>query len=165
MGERHPDVATNLTNIGQALTMQKRYAEAEAVYGEALSIKKESIGADHPEVALTMTFLADSLCRSGRPREAERAARGALAINAARLGRDHPRTKESEGALGCALAGSGRYGEAEPYLLSFADALDRKIGAEGDPREVTRQIADMYAAWGKPEKAAEWRKKGDRIKN
>jgi hypothetical protein len=67
--------------------------------------------------------------------------------------------KESEGALGCALAGSGRYGEAEPYMLSFAEALDKKIGAEGDPRAVAQHFANMYAAWGKPDRAAEWRKK------
>ncbi len=164
-GKRHPQVATNLTNLGQALTMQKRYAEAEAAFGEAISVKKESLGADHPEVALATTFLADSLCRSGRPREAEKAAREALAVNAARLGQDHPRTKESEGALGCALAGSGRYGEAEPYLLSFAEALDKKIGAEGDPREVAQQVADMYAAWGKPAEAAEWRRKAGQTKH
>jgi hypothetical protein len=89
----------------------------------------------------------------------------ALAINAARLGRDHPRTKESEGALGCALAGSGRYGDAEPYMLSFAEALDKKNGAEGDPREVAQRIAEMYAAWGKADKAAEWRKKAGQTRN
>jgi non-specific serine/threonine protein kinase/serine/threonine-protein kinase len=158
MGERHPDVATNLTNIGQALSRQGKYAEAEAVFGEALSIRRESIGDDHPDVALTMTFLADSLCRSGKAREAEKAARAALAINAARLGMDHPRTKESEGALGCAMAELGRYGEAEAYLLSFARALEQNIGTEGDLREVRQQIADLYMAWGKPDKAAEWRK-------
>jgi len=161
MGDRHPDVATNLTNIGQALTMQKKYAEAEAVLAEALSIKRESIGADHPEVALTMTFLADSLCRSGKAAEAEKAAREALATNSARLGKDHPRTKESEGALGCAMVASGRYLEAEPYMLSFAAALEQNVGAEGDLREVSQRIADMYAAWGKQDRAAEWRKKAD----
>jgi len=159
MGERHPDVATNLTNIGQALTMQREYAEAEAVLGEAIAIKQESMGDDHPDVALTMTFLADSLCRSGKAPEAERTARRALTINASRLGKDHPRTKESEGALGCAMARSGRYGEAEPYLLNYAAALEQNIGAEGDPREVAQQLAEMYAAWGRLDKAAEWRRK------
>ena len=165
MGERHPDVATNLTNIGQALTMQRKYAEAEAVLGESIAIKRESIGGDHPDVALTMTFLADSFCRSGKTPEAEQTARAALKINTDRLGKDHPRTKESEGALGCAMVRSGRYGEAEPYMLSFAAALDQNTGAEGDLREVAQQIADMYAAWGKPDKAAEWRKKAAPSKN
>ena len=165
LGTRHPDVAVNLTNIGQALTMQRKYAEAEVVFGEAIAIKRESMGGDHPAVALSMTFLADCLCRSGKAPAAERAARTALQINTDRLGKDHPRTKESEGALGCALAGSGRYGEAEPYMLSFAEALEKRTGAEGDPREVSRQIADMYAAWGSPGKAAEWRKKAGRTKN
>jgi len=44
-------------------------------------------------------------------------------------------------------------------MLSFAAALEQDIGAEGDLREVSQQIADMYAAWGKPDKVAEWRKK------
>jgi eukaryotic-like serine/threonine-protein kinase len=159
MGERHPDVATNLTNIGQALTMQRKYAEAEAVLGESIAIKREAMGGDHPDVALTMTFLADCFCRSGKAPEAEQTARAALKINTDRLGKEHPRTKESEGALGCAMVKSGRYGEAEPYMLSFAAALEQHTGAEGDPREVAQQIADMYSAWGKPDKAAEWRKK------
>jgi len=164
VGERHPDVATKLTNIGQALTMQRKYAAAEAMLGESIAIKRETMGGDHPDVALTMTFLADCLCRSGKARAAEQTARAALKINTERLGKDHPRTKESEGALGCALAGSGRYADAEPYMLSFAEALDRKIGAEGDPREVAQQVADMYAAWGKPAEAAEWRKKAGQTK-
>ena len=159
MGARHPDVATNLTNIGQALTMQRKYAEAEAVLGESIAIKRESMGGDHPDVALTMTFLADCFCRSGKAPEAEQTARAALKINTDRLGKDHPRTKESEGALGCAMVRSGRYGEAEPYMLSFAAALEQNTRREGDPREVAQQIADMYTAWGKPDKAAEWRKK------
>jgi sirohydrochlorin ferrochelatase len=145
--------------------MQRKYAEAETMLGESIAIKRESMGGDHPDVALTMTFLADCLCRSGKASEAEQTARAALKINTDRLGKDHPRTKESEGALGCALAGSGRYADAEPYMLSFADALDRKIGAEGDPREVAQRIGEMYAAWGKPEKAAEWRKKAGQTKN
>jgi hypothetical protein len=50
-------------------------------------------------------------------------------------------------------------------MLSFAEALDKKNGAEGDPREVAQRIAEMYAAWGKPDKAAEWRKKTGQAKN
>jgi non-specific serine/threonine protein kinase/serine/threonine-protein kinase len=159
LGDRHPDAATDLTNIGQALAMQGKYAEAEVVLHEAIAIKREGMGKDHPDVALAMTFLADSLCRSGKAREAERTAQAALTINTDRLGKDHPRTRESEGALGCALAKAGRYADAEPYLLDFAAALEQNVGAEGDPRDVAQQIADMYAAWGKPDKAAEWRKK------
>jgi hypothetical protein len=65
----------------------------------------------------------------------------------------------SDGALGCALAKSGRYADAEPYLLDFATALEQHIGAEGDLLETSQRIADMYASWGKPDKAAEWRRK------
>jgi hypothetical protein len=57
------------------------------------------------------------------------------------------------------MVASGRYLEAEPYMLSFAAALEQNVGAEGDLREVSQRIADMYAAWGKQDRAAEWRKK------
>jgi hypothetical protein len=106
-----------------------------------------------------LTFLADSLCKSGTTLEAEQTARAALKINTTRLGKDHPRAKESEGALGCALLKRNRFTEAEPFLLSYAAALQSNVGTEGDLGEVVKQIVGMYTAWGKPDKAAEWRKK------
>jgi len=159
LGERHPSVALDLANIGQVLSMQGKYQEAERVLREALAIERPTLGNDHPRVAVALTFLADSLCRSGKASDAERAAREALTINSTRLRKDHPRTKESEGALGCAMAKQRRFVEAEPFLLSYFAALQADTSVEGDSSEVAVRIADMYEAWGKLDKAAEWRKK------
>ena len=58
-----------------------------------------------------------------------------------------------------ALAKQHRWVEAEPLLLTYGAALEPKSGVEGDIGEVARQIVDMYDSWGKPEKAAQWRRK------
>jgi hypothetical protein len=82
-----------------------------------------------------------------------------VAMNTERLGLDSPRTREAEGALGRALAKRSGWAEAEPFLLPYAAALETKSGVEGDFREVALEIVRMYEAWGKPEKAKEWREK------
>jgi alkanesulfonate monooxygenase SsuD/methylene tetrahydromethanopterin reductase-like flavin-dependent oxidoreductase (luciferase family) len=138
--------------------MQGKYQEAERVLRDALAIERPALGNDHPRVGVSLVFLADSLCRAGKASEAERAAREALTINNTRLGKDHPRTKESEGTLGCAMAKQRRFAEAEPLLLSYFAALQANTSVEGDPSEVAARIAELYAAWSKVDKAAEWRK-------
>lgn len=122
-------------------------------------VEQRALGADHPETALTLVYLSDAVRRIGRFKEAEQAAREALDIDTKRLGPDHPQSKGARGMLGMALAKQRRWAEAEPLLLAYGAALEAKTGVEGDLAEVTRQIAEMYEAWGKPDKAAEWRKK------
>ena len=159
LGQGHPDVALNLRNLGQALDAQGRYVEAETSFREALAIDRKAFGGDHPDVAETLSFQSAALRHMRRFVEAEAAAREALAIDTRRLGPDHPRTKEAGGALGLALAKQRRWEAAEPLLIAYAAALEAKTGVEGDFGEVVRQIVDMYDAWGKPDKAAEWRRK------
>jgi hypothetical protein len=57
------------------------------------------------------------------------------------------------------MAKQRRWDEAEPLLLAYAADLAKKSSVEGELGEVEREIAEMYEAWGKPEKAKEWRAK------
>jgi serine/threonine protein kinase/tetratricopeptide (TPR) repeat protein len=159
LGESHPSVTMVMGNIGQVLSIQGKYPEAEQVLREALVIERRALGNDHPRVGVKLIFLADSLCRAGKASEAEQAAREALTINRTRLGNDHPRTKEAEGALGCALAARHEFVEAETLMLSYINSLQANVGVEGELTEVMRRVIDMYSAWHKPDKAAEWREK------
>ena len=61
--------------------------------------------------------------------------------------------------MGRALAKQHRWPEAEPLLLQYGAALETKSGVEGDFVELAPEIIGMYEAWGKPEKAKEWRAK------
>jgi serine/threonine protein kinase/tetratricopeptide (TPR) repeat protein len=159
LGARHPEVALDLTNLGQALDAQRKYTEAETVIREALSIQREALGGDHPDLVPMLCFLSTTMRHAGKFHEAERLAREALTISRSRLGQDHPRTKEAEGHLGLALAAQREWAAAEPLLLSYAAALETKTGAEGNLSAVVGDIIGMYDAWGKRDKAAEWRKK------
>jgi hypothetical protein len=66
--------------------------------------------------------------------------------------------------LGAALAGQKKYGEAEPMLLQGYQGLkarEANIPARHRKKrtEAAAQIIKLYEAWGKPDKASEWRKK------
>jgi len=159
LGDRHPTVAVRLKNLGEVLDAEGRYSEAEASFREALAIDRKALGTDHPSVAVTLAFQSTALRHMGRLVEAQAKAQEALVINTKRLGPDHRRTKEAQGLLGMALAKGRRWAEAEPLLLGYGAALQSKSGVDGDFGEVARQIVEMYDAWSKPEKAAEWRKR------
>ena len=68
----------------------------------------------------------------------------------------------AESPLGAGVAGEKKYADAEPLRIEGYD-----VGAEGphsSPGRVSsgrthQWIVELYQAWGKPEKAAEWKKK------
>jgi eukaryotic-like serine/threonine-protein kinase len=158
-GNGHLEVAQSLANVGQALDAQGKSKDAIAILSESVSVARKAVGNDSPSLAMSLTYLSDALRHAGNPREAEQAAREALTVDVKELGREHPATRHAEGALGRALAKQRRWDEAEPLLLTYATALGSEPGVEGDLGEVTHETAEMYAAWGKPEKAKQWRAK------
>src|SRR5262245_10279512 len=50
-GADHPDYATALNTLGQALQNANRLAEAEPIMRQALAIDETSLGPEHPSVA------------------------------------------------------------------------------------------------------------------
>ena len=52
-GRDHPEVATTLTNLGNAYGDLGDHAKARDMLERALAIKERAYGRDHPEVALT----------------------------------------------------------------------------------------------------------------
>ena len=51
LGAEHPQVASNLVNLGNAFCDQQKHVEAVPVYLRALTIDEKALGHDHPEVA------------------------------------------------------------------------------------------------------------------
>lgn len=58
--------------------------------------------------------------------------------------------------LGEAL-GEGKHAVAEPLLLDGYEKLVPPVPRAHRNRESLERIARLYEAWGKPEKAAEWK--------
>ena len=73
--------------------------------------------------------------------------------------------RDSEPRLvGASLAGQKKYAEAEPLLLEgYQGMVARKDRMEVPdwyhPDRAREWLVQLYQAWGKPEKAAEWKKK------
>ncbi len=58
MGERHPDVAGSLFNLGALRYNQGRYPEALDLLVEAEVIFLHTLGADHPQTQALQSWLA-----------------------------------------------------------------------------------------------------------
>jgi len=163
LGAEHYRVAAALNNLGQVLRDQARLAEAETMHREALAIRKKAFGNEHPDVAGSLEALAAVLRDQGKLAEAETLSRECLAIGEQMLPDDW-RTSIARSALGGVLLALKKYAEAEPLLLAgFAGLKERQaaIPADGRPRvrEAIQRLAQLYAALGKLDQAAEWNQK------
>jgi tetratricopeptide (TPR) repeat protein len=147
-----------------------RVDRAEALYRDLVARRRAGPISGHLEDAAALTDLADFLMRQRRPADAEPLFREALTIREKRFP-DAWKTAQLQSKLGEALTALDRHADAEPLLLAALPVLERhtrETGGLGPPaaRAATlRRLIRLYDAWGKPERAAEWRKRAAAIKN
>ena len=107
--------------------------------------------------------LALAYVSQGKVPESEPPAREAMQTDQKNQPDDWQRFR-AESLLGESLAGEKKYAEAEPPLLEgYQGMLARKDRIDVPDRyhlELAHQwVVQLYRAWGKPDKAAEWSKK------
>jgi tetratricopeptide (TPR) repeat protein len=118
------------------------------------------LGEEHPDTLYSMYSLGVLYRRQGRYDEAEPLF--ISAINGARrsLSDGHRYTGLFLHQQGRCLTKMERNEEAEVVLLEAREILSAAIGAEHEETLWTiESLVELYDAWGKPEKAAEWRAK------
>jgi serine/threonine-protein kinase len=153
-------VARSLNNYGHILEITGDFAGAEKHYREAIAMADETLAKDHHERGYYLRNLASSLLAQGKAEEAEGYAQEALTI----LQHADPpipwRIADAESLLGACLTDLGRYAEAEPLLTKGYAVLvkDKEDGAKRAP-DALKRLINLYTAWGKPEKAAEYQAK------
>jgi tetratricopeptide (TPR) repeat protein len=111
-GEASRGLGTDLAGLGDALAGQRRFADAEAAYREALALFREHAHGDDPEVAYALHNLGDTLAELERGAEAEAAYREAIARKTALFGEQHHEVAASLANLATLLAELGRRDEA-----------------------------------------------------
>ena len=166
MGREHPRTLDFLSDAGAMYQRQGKFVLAEASIAEALAGKRRALGSDHPETMQAATDLALALLSQRKFLESDGLAREAVEFNRKKHPEDWPRFR-AESLLGASLSGQKKYAEAEPLLTgSYLGMVDRKgkpgwMGASTARYldEARGWIVDLYEAWGKPGKAAEWRRK------
>jgi eukaryotic-like serine/threonine-protein kinase len=157
-GGTGPRVAMSLSNLAFLLLAEDRAREAEPLLREALAIVEKSPGAPPTLRGVLHRHLAVALVAQEKGREAEPPAREALDVFRDAK-KDRWRSADAESVLGSSLAAQGRFAEAEPLLLDGYSVLkaERGNGAAYAPAALQR-IVQLYTAWGKPERAAVYRR-------
>ena len=70
MGADHPDTLLLRLNLGQAVMIQQRHAEAIALFSELLPVMEQRLGKEHRHTLLTLSARQQALGSSGRYAEA-----------------------------------------------------------------------------------------------
>jgi serine/threonine protein kinase/Flp pilus assembly protein TadD len=159
-GDYHPNTSAYMNNMGFLLKAQGKLEEAESYLRDALDARRRVHGDDHPGTLTTVINMGAVLLDQGKFEEAE--ALLAPAVEAARRGlpREHVLTGGLALYRGSAMVALGRYAEAEVELLEAHDILSAAFGADQDrTQKAVRALVELYAAWGKPDRAEEWRAK------
>ena len=112
LGDAHPSVAVNLSNIAFVEYAKGRHAEAIQLLQESLDISRKALGPEHPAVGARATSLAYWLVEERRYTEAAPLVDEALAIRRKALGSEHPQTAGTLTVLANLKLDTGRYAEA-----------------------------------------------------
>jgi tetratricopeptide (TPR) repeat protein len=146
--------------MGNLLRRMGRPQDAREPIRRALEGNRRVRGEDHPETQKSIRDMGRLLQALGRPEDAER-----YHLEAIERGR---RTlAEGDFVMGLALNAYGetlialeRYDEAERNLLEAYDILEAARGAGHSwTQAVVRRTVTLYDTWGRPDQAAEWKRK------
>jgi len=163
LGPEHPNTLKTLSDLASMYERQGKYALAEMHAAQALAGQRHTLGSEHPDTIDSAVELALAYQSQGKFAESEPLAREAVAFDR-KTEADDGRRFRSESLLGASLAGQKKYAEAEPLLLEGYRGMmarkDRIPASDWYYLDRAREwIVQLYQAWGKPEKAAEWSKK------
>ncbi|MEO6004882.1 MAG: serine/threonine-protein kinase [Opitutus sp.] len=168
-GPFHRFTCMDKAGLAAAYREAGRLAESRHLLEESLATwdnRKPDDPLPPTNIGVARAELGITLNRIGEFTEAERVLRASLReyeldgfppLSA----RNRPRGR-AESALGQALVGQRRFAEAEPLLVHALQDLrsTRDIlggDAAGVLQEAQEAVVALYDAWGKPDKAAEWR--------
>ena len=162
-GEDNDETLGTMIELADLYRNTSRYSDAEQLYDNALAISRRVLGADHPITAAALASLGWMRVRQQRYSDATPLLREALAIREKKTPNAWARYN-TESLLGEALVGQAKYIEAEPLLVAAHWGLiEQKANIPQSSRAVLHEsgerIVQMYQAWGKPEKVADWREK------
>jgi tetratricopeptide (TPR) repeat protein len=156
---------TLTVELAQVLVRTGRAAEAEPLFQSALERARKEFNPNQLALGNVLSALGWSLIQQGRWSEVGPVLHESLAIRE-RLLPDHWTTFNTRSLLGGSLMGQKKYAEAEPLILSGYEGMKAREAAISPPYnkqlllpEAAERVVKLYEAWGKMDKAAEWRAK------
>jgi eukaryotic-like serine/threonine-protein kinase len=161
LGPEQPDTLGTVSAFAAMYQREGKYVLAEKYAAQALAGWRHASALENEDTMEAAADLALAYQSQGKFSDSEPLAREAAEF----YQKERPDDWQGFGAgslLGASLAGQKKYAEAEPLLLrGYQGMLQRKERIKAADRyylERAREwIFELYQAWGKPGKAAEWR--------
>ena len=153
-----------ISSLCDSLEKKGRFDEADVWRRKWLAAVRKRDGPDSAAYTEELATQGGDMLRSKRHADAEPILRECLAI----LQQKQPgawTTFHARSLLGDALLGQAKYVDAEPLLVQGYEGLKARQGqiprlyARHNVAEAGKRIVQLYEAWGRAEKAAEWRAK------
>jgi len=163
LGPEHPETLAFMADFGAMYQRRGNYGQAETLAAQVLAGRRRALGSEHHDTLPSAPALALACLSQGKFAKSETLAREAMDANR-KLQPDSWQRFRAESLLGASLSGEEKYREAEPLLLEGYGGMRARKDQIEDPdgyhTELAHQwVIQLYQAWGKPEKVAEWRKK------
>lgn len=127
-------------------------------YGLGLEIRRVALQPSHPHIARSLRLLGQIAMEQKRYAEAEPLFRECFEIRRESVPEGNPLIPEARSAWSESIAKQGRFEEAEPLLIESYPLIKERRG-DGHKRttEALKRIVDLYQAWGKPDRAEQWK--------
>ncbi|MCJ7681801.1 MAG: tetratricopeptide repeat protein [Candidatus Aminicenantes bacterium] len=159
LDEDHPDTLASKANLVTLYFNQGRYEDAENNAVEILETRQRVLGENHPETLKSMLNLAIIYRWTKDYKKAEELCIKAGDLFRKVLGEDHPDTLSSIELLGSLCLEQELWQQAEEHLLAAFYGFQAALGEEhSSTQRVIKKLCDLYTAWNKPNKAAEYRR-------
>ncbi len=160
LGPKHPYTLDTLSEFAWMCQRKGEYASAETYAAQTLKGRRSALGSDNLDSMTSAADLALALVSQAKFSDGERPAREAFEFNSKNQPDNWQRFR-AESLLGASEAGQKKYAEAEPLLREGYQGMlarkDRIDVPDWYHLERAREwIAQLYRAWGKPGKAAEF---------
>ena len=162
LGAEHSDTLQSQIILASIFEEEGKYAEADPLFTRVIEVRQRVLAPRNPDTLDAIARLGELRIDQTRYAEAEAMLRGCLDIQKQTMPSDYRRYL-TEALLGASLAGDHKYVEAEPLLVGGYEGMKQNAAAVSDlnrqkMKKVGELIVKLYAAWDKPDKAAEWRR-------
>jgi non-specific serine/threonine protein kinase/serine/threonine-protein kinase len=128
---KDPELQAKMMDVmGEVYDDLGLYHRAESLLGQALEIRRRTLGPKHPDTLTARGDLAWVYRNEGRFSEAEKLQRETLDLQRSVLGADHPDTLRTQNDLAATLELEGQLAEAEKLHRETLEIRRRVLGPE-----------------------------------
>ncbi len=126
----HPDTVSALSDLAYLCERQGRYPEAERLYQQVITFRRQRLGDEHLELAESLGELAALYQRQKRYSQAQKLLQQALTIKQRRLVSDHPQIADTLYQLANIFCHQRLHDKAEPLYQEALTIFRKHLGAQ-----------------------------------